>query len=477
MRAKTSPKGIPKRFVATAAAVVLVGLLAGASSADGGAAEAAKAWEPPRVVRIEGAKMMCFNFSRTGMAWLTGAEKGRPAGLLARDGDILLVMIVKDVGAALAYRSSDGARLSFRHDEHCVYLADKAICPWAPNDKPEKLWEWLAKAAPGDLATLRFLPLPKKTPITPSRLAILKKVARSNPGLALGINELKAAAEVVQLFKPRWLLCDAQLFKEEPTKVLPSLSQVQFLQLNKPDKRSLAFLPKLPDLRTLLLADWEPQATGPLPGGFKRLRGLTLAGAKMADLSSVAHLSGLRELHVIASSPLTDLSALSRLSQLNTLSLTLCEKLSDISALKKLPGLKWLALPPQISQEQFAAVVRDHPGLQVLELVECKNVKDLSPLLGLRELRGLALLQTPADPGPLAQMKGLRFLALGGEVFKKSPDTVRKLEKALPDCLIVAGAKLCLGSGWVLLLLPALAVAWLLAARRRRRLRLAPEDA
>jgi hypothetical protein len=42
----------------------------------------------------------------------------------------------------------------------------------------------------------------------------------------------------------------------------------------------------------------------------------------------------------------------------------------------------------------------------------------------------------------------------------------RRLERALPDCTVAAGEGVCLGSGWILLLLPAVALG--LAARRGR---------
>ena len=44
-------------------------------------------------------------------------------------------------------------------------------------------------------------------------------------------------------------------------------------------------------------------------------------------------------------------------------------------------------------------------------------------------------------------------------------------------CLIVEGAPICLGSGWLLVLVPVLVLGWILAARRRRHPRVASEGA
>ena len=67
-------------------------------------------------------------------------------------------------------------------------------------------------------------------------------------------------------------------------------------------------------------------------------------------------------------------------------------------------------------------------------------------------------------------MKGLRYLALSGkEVFDKSPEEVKKLEAALPLCTVASGDPFCLGTGWLLALLPAAAVAGFILRRRRAR--------
>ena len=113
-------------------------------------------------------------------------------------------------------------------------------------------------------------------------------------------------------------------------------------------------------------------------------------------------------------------------------------------------------------------MIGDHPPLRVLELLDCRNVNDLGPLKALRELEGLVLLSPLATFEPLYEMESLRLLVLPEDVFIESPDEVRKLEGALPECTVVAGG-LCLGSGWILLLFPVVALAWLLSRGQRAR--------
>jgi len=71
-------------------------------------------------------------------------------------------------------------------------------------------------------------------------------------------------------------------------------------------------------------------------------------------------------------------------------------------------------------------------------------------------------------------MKGLEYLAVAleekdGKVKPEHQEMVVRLRKELPDTAVVLLAPLCLGSGWILVLVPAVAMAWWLAARRKRR--------
>ena len=112
-------------------------------------------------------------------------------------------------------------------------------------------------------------------------------------------------------------------------------------------------------------------------------------------------------------------------------------------------------------------IVHDHPDLAGLELFETGEITDLTPLKDLRHLKYL-LVETPnADPDPLLEMKGLRWLAVSQEKKEadeepQGEDRFVKLQKALPQTAIVGVVPLCLGSGWILLLVPATGLAWLI---------------
>jgi hypothetical protein len=352
----------------------------------------------------------------------------------------------------------------------CVVLKDKAA------------WDWLRQASEEDLKAIRLLSIGLNVDAT--RLDILKKVAGANPAIDLSLESAEAPpateegaaapaavrpSEVLRLFRPRLLGAGGQPISKEMEKVRPALEDVEVLIVDAKEEESLDFLAHLPRLRTLILSNWSPEQT-PLPKGLTTIRSLILIGAKPpVTLSPLAGLAQLEQLTLVGGDA-EDLGALAKLPRLKTLSLTACEKVADLGPLKNL-ALEYLSFPPKISQEQFDAVIKDHPALKVVELFGCENVKDIAALKSLKNLEALVLIK-PAFEGEkhladLKELKGLRLLVLPPWEGEEANAKITELQKALPDCLITAGKPLCLGSGWILALAPVVAGAWLVSRRRR----------
>ena len=447
------------RPIRRSAAVVAAVVLAVASCSKEPAEEAAKeaGWTPPRIVRFEGSEG-CFNYSRSYMAWAVKAEKQATAAVLAREGDLLAF----EKGGAFPYAPADGDVLTVTVEgESDLTLGGRPVCVGLGKEKAER-WEWVKNAPMTELAHVRFLNIPDV--VAPKRVPLLEKLAKACPGAGLALDDAEAARQVLPLFKPRMLLGAEFLFEPDAEGLLVHLAEVEFLgvEVGK-EVKGLGIVSRLPRLRTLMLLDWDPEQTGPLPKeGCTALRSLIVGSEHVTDLTAVSHLAELRELHLARCAKLADVGALARLPKLRALTLTGCKKLTDLSPLGALPELAWLALPPETSQEQLAAVAAQNGGVEVLELIGCEKVTDLGPVAGMAKLWGLVLIKTPAPREPLRQMKTLRYLALEADVFEKSADEVAALEKDLPGCTIVAGEGMCLGSGWILLLVPVAALAWFL---------------
>jgi hypothetical protein len=442
-----------------AASAAMACMMAAASCAG---PEMQRSWQKPQVVRIEGGDKW-FAMFPSHVTWLSVPAPGRPAGLLLRDGEI-----ITGGDMPFPYRAADGQLLKVSVAECRSELAGKTLSVALAAEGPGVMgWKWLEKASPQDLAGLRVLEV--RGGLDEARLALLRKVAAANPAVALALIDGEMRRQVLPLFRPRTLVLGNAVLTPEEWKVVADQRQLETLFLSAREPGSLDALPQLPALSRLMISDWDVEKAGPLPRGCTRLQSLMVVGAEnMKDLSGLANLSDLEELSLLACKPLNDLSGLARFPNLRVLILNVSEGATDLSPLKGLKQLRWLGLPPKTTQEQFATIVRDHPGLAVLEMVRCEDIKDLGPLRDLKGLEDLVLVGPYKDVAVLREVKSLRFVAYADPSAKdETPARVAEIARLLPDAAVVQAAPMCLGSGWILFLLPAAALVWLIPSRRR----------
>jgi len=387
----------------------------------------------------------------------------RPALLLWENDFFYITDDPKGPTFFATYKKSDGTRLSFRKEGDLLIQADRPVSLNIRKEAEDGAWEWIKTAGRDKIKSLRFLTMTPEGPaeFDLSRIKLLKKVAGINPHVGLAIDSAHID-RVLPLFRPHtlFLSIDSPL-TEKQTIVLSNERQLRMLWVsfttNKYDSKSLEFLSRLPRLTWLGISGGDE--AGQLPPYPKNLRSLTLLFYKIKDISGLARFTGLRELS-LPYGEFEDIEPLSKLNNLAAIDLTGCGGISNISVLKNMRGLRYIGVPNAISQEDFASLIHAHPDLQILQLVGCQQVKDISPLKKLRSLDALILLPVPSKEhpldlsyyAPLRGMTNLRYLALNEEVTANDEE-MRKLEKAIPKCQIVAARGACLGSGWILLLL------------------------
>lgn len=409
-------------------------------------------WEMPRVVQLKGVESSCIYLP----TWCSIASADRPAGVLARDGDLISFKSDKKEHVFF-YRGTDGESLVLDVQGDVVLLNGKAVS----LGLSEKGTEWLRKASTEDLAGLRLLQFGERAKAL--EFPLLEKLARVRPDIALLLHKIDQpdiVARLLSLFEPHFLSIDLKVLSTRFDVLEPQLAKLKILWTD--GEGSLDFLPRLPRLRTLWLSDWARAGSGAIPGGIRNLRSVTLWGGKgVQDLSLVKNVTGLQELVVWGKEDdlnLKDISALAAFPDLRKLVFALHEpkNVLDLSVLERLPKLAWLGFPGNTTQEAFAKVIASHPDLKLVEL-RSENVRDLSPLRRLRSLKALTLWQVKVDVGALQDLKSLRYLALPDDAFKgDAAKNTAALEKALPETFVAQAAPYCLGSGWILLLLPAI---------------------
>ncbi len=403
-------------------------------------------WRIPHVVQMEGIES-CINFHHMHIGWFPTAGDGRPVGVLARDGDILF-----GEEFAFPYRETDGESLELDSGGDVLFFNGKLVSLQLSDEG--KGWNWLRGASLEDLTDLRFLGFEEDA--KDLDWPLLRKVAQARPDIWLSSPDIDQAdvARLVSLFEPHGLAIEAAILAERFEELKPRLAKLEWLMLAEDGnyQGTLDFLSQLPQLHTLSLLF---EGVGTIPSGCRNLRSVSIFEDKgVKDLFFLRNVTGLRELVLQGFDELEDISALAAFPELRRLAFLGGKNVRALSVLEQLPRLAWLGFPQNTTQEAFAQVLAGHPGLEVVELVACDNICDLSPLRNLRHLQAAIVLTKEVDFGVLQDLKGLRYLALHKDAFQG--EKVAALEKALPDTFIARFGTFCLGSGWILLLAPAI---------------------
>lgn len=431
------------------------------------------AWQPPRPVRIDGPGVW-GNLFQSWPTSLTSAEKIGPAGLLVRDGDWLFSEKSNE-GIYYVYRAGDGPLVKPLCENGVLRIAGKVVGIALGKDGGGRAW--LERATPAELGDIRALTLHSSLDAT--ILPAFKKLVAVAPNVVVFTESEANLRLALQVFRPR--ACLLPKSKEGDWKeVLATQPQVEDVLLEGNAPASLEILPSLPHLRRLLISEWDVAKSGKLPAGLTGLKLLQVWGSDVKDISAIGPLpTGLEELSIMANAELNDIDGLAGLTGLKALNLTGCKKVTDLSPLAGLQQLQSVGLPSGISQDQFAAFISAHRKLKVLEIVGCTQVTDLAPLRDLGELESLVLTGSSKDVSPviasprnlevLRSLKSLRYLGVSPGSGEKGSPEFAALRKALPDTLVVPLAPLCLGSGWLLLLLPVVALATWRGSRKTRR--------
>ncbi len=421
-------------------------------------------WRLPRPVVIEGkGPEAAVNFSF--IAWVAGPDGKGSTALLLRDRDPFSLELSEGKGAWLPYHWSDGSRLSVAGDGFSSLLNGKRVVLDLSADKPGL--DWISRANPREIAHLRACILTGPVGGAGSlQWKALEKISQIKPDMAWVVTSKEALHRVLETFDPPWLMIDLSTpLASKDMALISKKRKLEYLIFGAKEMGEGVSLRFPKSLHTLVLSKWDPGKTGPLPEDLKFLKALTIRESAISYLAGIPCLENLEELHLVSCPKLTDLSVLSGKQSLKALTLTNCKGVSDLSAIKDLKNLQWLGLPPGTSQVQFEELISKHSGLRVLEIIECGKIRDMKPVGALKQLESLVVLGGRVDAGHLRDLKSVRFLALSKKSFKNRQN-IEAIKKAHAGMVIVHAEPFCLGSGWILLLWPALFTGWILARRR-----------
>ena len=205
-------------------------------------------------------------------------------------------------------------------------------------------------------------------------------------------------------------------------------------------------IPHIPSLKSIISFE-ETISDGSLSNN-PQIENLTVNSS-----TTVGGLKNLRSLCVGFSDPI-DLSQFATLKKLDRLILDGDTSIFNTGALQELKNLRWLRLPSGTNQDQFDSIIHFLPKLEMLEIYAGKNISDVSDLKECRSLRGLMFYgDSMFSKQGLMDLSNLKYLSLPPKAFKDEA-YIRMMKKKFPNTTLVPNSGICLGSGWILLLIP-----------------------
>lgn len=335
-----------------------------------------------------------------------------------------------------------------------VIHKNEDLLPWFRQMKPEQLTE---------LASILI-----QDPIPESYIPYLKTIASQHPRLSLTFAEndsLNLATDYVGkagFFQP------TVVFIPVTNADIPALAywkQAKCLFIVLSDSVLLNPLPALPEMKECIVYGDDLKS---MPPDFftnnPQLKKLSLLLNKpFYDL--LAPLDQLDELVLNNGNSIAALDKLKNLPERLSV-LLISGKCTGIEQLAKANGLKWLGLPENTSQKEFNMLTTSLKKIQVLEIAGNDHITDFKSLGRMPDLRGLVITDTVTDKKSIGHLKKLRYLSLPHET-KEDSTYLKEMEKTLPGCIVVANSGACMGSGWLLLLVPLTLVSGLLLHKKR----------
>ena len=401
-------------LVAGPASALLL-LLASCTGADSG-----------RVIQIAAADADSSRLLAVPFFWSGVAPNGQQQAWLAAGSFLML-----DDAPIFPYQSGDSSTLHLEFSDWATRLSGQIV---SLNLGEDSALAWVAQAPEDQLIGLRFIHLGDS--LRPEFQSAIERLAVVNPTIGIDAPDAELMKSILPLFTPRSIsVSSVHGMALAPAQV----AKLEWLALWDADSDDVGDVSRMPRLRYLLIEGFYVGEILRLPG---TLEALTVTDGEI----SVASLGNL-----------------SRLQRLDLGGSTWIEA-TDLATLQK---LRWLGLPTNATQVEFAALIAAHPKLEVLQIFGVDSVTDLAPLAGARHLRAISLDGEFANLGVLQGLPSLEFVGFSDAMVKSVPAEIAAIRAALPGAAVVQVTGFCLGSGWILLLVPA--VLLIVMARPARR--------
>lgn len=409
------------------------------------------------IVSIRGVYWACnVNSSYANYCSLAESELDPEAVLAISDGDLLYLANEDEQEFYYRYSRRDGKNLLVTFDTLNANTASlNGELKYLELSDKQASWMLLQQLTDPERKQLSTLHI--TATLSEDRLTLLQQHESSLKGTGLlleGDCDKKLLGELLSIISPQWLMTEEPLDFPDPDKCV-ALSHVELLWIEGESLSNPELFARCSNLESLIISGWDPGEQELLSlSRSGRLHTLTLAESKITDLSNVEFPSSLRRLHVIDCDTLSQISSILELQHLSGISFSSCPHIQGIKQLAELNALKWLGFPENVSQNEFEALLPRLSRLEAIELLGCAQIETISPLQHMDELR-ILLVDLPKEKlRDLDTLVDLDLLVIASEHFEEDQEWIGQLRTSLPSTRVVPGSGLCLGSGWILLLLP-----------------------
>lgn len=400
--------------------------------------------QPYYILEFNG-KGTVLNYSKDLLSVQFESDSLNPTAIMASNGDLIMY----GENFYFNYTTSSGNKFFINSNDVTGYLNGKINTINIPNN--EDLISWFQKSDTVDFTHLEFIAFNSR--IVKSYLPYLAHLANIKPDVGIilpdRIDEMK---EILKMFNPRILM--GQAITLDKLSMLTKITDLECLSVTLDDSVKTGALPAMPELEQLFVSgtNHENLAGDEFLSNNKQIERLSINSLGTFDFSIIKPLVNLKELIINSCDTVVNFDLLKDHKKLEVLIPGWKGFKYNITK-NELPALRWITFYSEPVQDEFATFIDSNPNLEVVELVKNNKIINLEPLLKLRKLNALTIVDTLTDFVTLKSLKNLKYLSLPKAILN---DSLKKaeLKMALPGIKLVANEGVCLGSRWFLLLVP-----------------------
>lgn len=389
--------------------------------------------------------------------------------LPASDGDLLYMIKSDDQDFFYRYSRRDGKDLFITFDTlqvNSVRLNGQLKFLELSDDQSS--WEQFMQLTAPQMKQLSSIYISDS--LRAERLSLLNQHAGSLKGKGLLLeygNDSKLLGEILSVLRPEWFIAEGSLKLPDPKSCM-ALSDIELLWIQEMNQTGSELIPYCSSLESLIITDWQPMEHELLSLSKSRnLHTVTLGECEFKDFSNIEFPTSLQRLQLIACKSLSNINGIQKLNRLRGVSFTGCQNIDGISRVEELSLLKWFGFPENVSQSEMVSILTSFPKLELVEIFNPSGIKPIYLLKDLPELDILIIDLPLEDLTDLALLINLKLLILPSAFFDENPEWIGSIKTSLPNTQVVPGSGLCLGSGWILLLLPFIVISRFLFSNRR----------